>query len=609
MKYFAKHYPVVWVTLIVGAVVLALWLAGNGNWAQTLATIYVGGFVLWTAIGMVKDMLAGNFGLDILAVVAMVATLAVGEYGASIIIVLMLSGGEALEDYAAGRATRELTSLLENAPQTAHLVNPETGETEDVPATQVQVGDELVVRPGELVPVDCELLSARGSFDESSLTGEPLPQTRVTGQEVPSGAVNGSELVRVRALRVTADSQYQQIIQLVREAEKSQSPIVRLADRFAVPFTIIALAIGGIAWAVSGDPVRFAQVLVLATPCPLLIAAPVAFMGGLSFSAKNGIIFKGGAILEQLAEVKSAGFDKTGTITSGRPLLDRLVPAPGISDHELLTVAAAAEQNSVHVLAGSIVEAAAGQSLPAVTEASEVPGRGVEALVDGATVRVGKASFVASDVDALELEAGEVAVYVGVDGTYIGGIVLKDEVRPEASQVIAYLREDGVETIEMITGDAQATADAVARQAGVTQVLAGVKPQEKVAAVAALAPKPSLMVGDGVNDAPALAAANVGIAMGARGATAAGEAADAVITQDSLSKIGDARAISRHTVRVALTAIWIGIILSVGLMLVATTGVIPAVVGALTQELVDLATILYALRALRAPLPTWDHKA
>lgn len=608
-----RRYPAVLVTVVVLGGVLLLLAVGEEPVAAAIATVYAAAFVAWTLVGMVRDVLRGHLGLDILAVLAMVATLAVGEYLASLIIVLMLSGGEALEDYASHRAKRDLSALLDRSPRIAHVLTPaqasDADSTEDVPVDEVRVGDVLLVRPSEIVPVDGVLLTATGSFDESSLTGESMPVTREAGGEVLSGAVNGARAVRIRAVRRSADSQYQQIVALVRDAEQSRAPVVRLADRFAIPFTAVALVLAGIAWALSGDPTRFAEVLVLATPCPLLIAAPVAFLGGLSRAAKAGVIIKGGAVIEQLARVRSAAFDKTGTLTQGSPTLVDVRPAPGVTAEELLTLAASAEQYSSHVLAAGIRSAAAdrGLVLRAASEASEVATNGVTAVVDGRTVVVGKPAYVSSvapETVRPVLSTGEAAAYVAVDGRFAGVLVLADAARPEAPAVVSWLRRNGVENVMMLTGDVRSTAESIGEEVGIEDIHADLLPRQKVQLAGEFEPRPIMMVGDGVNDAPVLAAADIGIAMGARGATAAGDAAAVVILVDSLAKVVDAVSIGRHTLRVALTAIWIGIGLSIGLMLIAMTGLIPAVVGALVQEVVDLATILYALRALRGPRST-----
>lgn len=602
-----RRYPVTAITLVMIAGVLTLRAGGHDGVARWIATVYVGAFAAWTVVGMIRDILRGHVGLDVLAVLAMIATLAVGEYVASLIIVLMLAGGEALEDYAAHRAKRDLTALLDRSPRIAHVIrDPQASgsdEVTDAAVDDVAVGDVLLVRPAEIVPVDGILLSGSGTFDESSLNGESLPVSREAGSEVMSGAINGTRAVRIRALRRGADSQYQQIVALVRTAQDSKAPVVRLADRFALPFTAISLVLAGTAWVISGNPTRFAEVLVLATPCPLLIAAPVAFLGGLSRAAKAGVIMKGGAVIEQLAGVRSAAFDKTGTLTEGRPDLIEVRPAAGHDADELLQLAASAEQYSSHVLAAGIRRAASerGVELLGSHEASEVATNGVTAAIDGRTVVVGKPAYVASlapDTEHAALAPGEVAAYVAIDGRFAGVLILADDPRPESAAVISWLRTNGVERIAMLTGDAAATGEAIAREVGITEVHAEILPADKLRLAAQLRPRPVMMVGDGVNDAPVLAATDIGVAMGAKGATAAGDAAAVVILVDSLAKVVDAISISRHTLRVALTAIWIGIGLSVGLMVVAMTGAIPAVAGALTQELVDLATILYALRAL-----------
>ncbi len=601
------RYPVISLTVVVGLAVLVLDLADLDTTSRWIATVYVALVIAWTIAGMVRDVLRGHIGLDVLAVVAMVATLAVGEYVASLIIVLMLAGGEALEDYAARRAKRELTALLDRAPQRAHvIVHPsraDSDDVQDVAADDVEIGDVLLVRPAEVVPVDGVLLTDSATFDESSITGESLPVTRRTGDTVLSGSINGQRALRMRATRRSADSQYQQIVALVRDAEKSRAPVVRLADRFAIPFTAVSLAIAGAAWGFSGDASRFAEVLVLATPCPLLIAAPVAFLGGLSRAARAGVILKGGAVVEHLARARAAAFDKTGTLTEGRPDLIEVRAADGFTPDEVLILAASAEQYSSHVLAEGIRRAAEGRglSLRAASSAEEVATNGVSAVVDGHRVVVGKPAYVASIAASTErttLAPGQVAAYVAVDGLFAGALVLADDPRPESAAVVAWLRDNGFERIAMLTGDATPTAESVAAAVGISEVHAELLPADKVHIAARMRPRPLLMVGDGVNDAPVLAAADIGIAMGAKGTTAAGDAADAVVLKDSLEKIVEAISIGRDTLRVAYAAIWIGISLSIALMLVATTGVIPAVTGALLQEVVDVATIVYALRAL-----------
>ncbi|KAD4059975.1 cadmium-translocating P-type ATPase [Arthrobacter yangruifuii] len=603
-----RRYPLVFATLLVGVLFLFLQFFGAGTAAAWTAGVFASAVAAKTAAGMVRDILGGHWGLDILAVIAIVATVVVGEYLAALIIVLMLSGGQALEDYAAGRARSELDALLARAPQIAHRFprgNTQLG-TEDIPATAVAPGDLLLIRPAEVVPVDGTLVSGPADFDESSLTGESLPASRQTGDAVMSGSVNGTRAVLLRATATTADSQYQRIVALVAEAADSKAPVVRLADRFAVPFTAVSLLIAGLAWALSGDPVRFAEVLVLATPCPLLIAAPVAFLGGMSRAARTGIIVKGGAVLEQLSRAGTAAFDKTGTLTHGHPELVAIRPQPGFSTDDVLGLAASAEQYSSHVLAASVQQAAAahGLALQSADTAQEVATNGVEAVLGGHTVRVGKERFVAEaapDTVPAHLEPGQMVVYIGVDGRFAGTLIMSDAVRADAAATLSRLAALGIRRTVMLTGDGPATAGAVAAGLGITDVRAGLLPADKVNAVRSLSPRPVVMVGDGVNDAPVLAAADVGIAMGARGSTAASESADVVLVADDIARVADAVEIGRRTMRVALGSIWLGIALSLGLMVTAAFGFIPAVAGALIQELVDLAAILNALRALTGP--------
>jgi len=596
------RYPVVFITVGFGLVGLILEVSGQSvaaQWALSGYALVVAGVEGWR---MIRDLAHGKAGLDILAVAAILATVAVGEYWASLVIVLMLSGGEALEAYAGHRARRELSALLERAPQTAHRVSA-TGLVSDVPIAEVSVGDRLVVHPGEVVPVDALLVSETASLDESQLTGESLPVEHLTGDALLSGSINGAQGLTIQATAIAADSQYQRVMDLVRQASESKAPMVRLADRYAIPFTLVSFAIAGFAWYQSGDPVRFAEVLVVATPCPLLIAAPVAFISGISRAAKAGIIVKGGGVLEQLSRVATVAFDKTGTLTHGAPQVLRVRPEPGFAEGELLRLAASVEQNSGHVLAASIVSAAEERGLfvSAGSDVVEVTARGVSAVIDGRRVAVGKRAFILDagvTVPSAPPESGQMAVYVTVDGMYAGDVLLADRVRDNAAATLARLGQLGISHTVMLTGDLAATAHFIGDELGIAEVRAECLPEDKVAIMLAEKHRPVMMVGDGVNDAPVLAAADIGVAMGAKGSTAASESADVVIMLDDFSRIVRAISIGWQTTNVALQAIWLGIACSVALMIVATFGVLPAIVGAGLQEVVDLVTILYALRAL-----------
>ena len=602
---FLRNRKLMMFVLVGLATGVMLWLTGAEMALGVTAYLVLGIVIVITAIDMFKDLMRGHWGLDILAVIAMIATLAVQEYVAGLIIALMLTGGEALEDLAARRASRELDQLLNRAPAFAGRIHPVTGEVERIAIEEVKVGDELLVRSSEILPVDGVLLSDHATIDESSVTGEPIPANYHAGDPLLSGTVNSTTSFTMRAQKVAADSNYASIVRLVEEAVDSRAPMVRLADRYAVPFTIVSLLIAGFAWFLSGDPVRFAEVLVVATPCPLLIATPVAFMGGMSSAAKLNVIIKDGGVLEVLARVRAVAFDKTGTLTEGKADVVEIHPAARTVD-ETLQLAAAAEQYSVHVFADPIVASARTQQLelPEVVTADEVATNGVLAsLADGTSVRVGKPSFIeeaTGPIDRPVLSAGETAVYVSVGDELAGVIILSDPIREQSADTVSRLRRAGVAEIAMVTGDITSTAESVAHAVDIQTVHAETTPQTKVRIVQAMRPRPVLMVGDGINDAPVLAAADVGVAMAGRGATVASESAAAVITSNDIARVADVAYVSRRTVQIALQSIWMGIIISVGLMLVAASGYLPAVVGALLQEIVDLVAILSALRALRA---------
>lgn len=592
-----RRYPLVLATLGVAALTGVLAFAAP-SWALWPASAWALAMAVRSLISMIRALRGGTWGIDILAVTAIVSTVALGDYWAALVVVFMLAGGEALEDYASQRARRELSALLDRAPRLAH--RERDGVTTDVPVGEIVIGDIIEVLPGEILPVDGELVEGEATLDESSLTGESLPVVHGVGELMPSGSVNGGGVIRLRATAAAADSQYQAIVDLVRAASDSRAPFVRLADRVALPFTAIAFVIGGIAWAVSGDPVRFAEVLVVATPCPLLIAAPVAFIAGMSRAAGFGVIIKNGGVLERLARVRTAAFDKTGTLTRGEPVVTRVDTIGAVESPRVLSAAASVEQDSAHVLANAVVTAA-GTGAAAAREVSEVMGQGIRGTVDGTLISVGRLDYVDAAATPTwdALGAGEMAVFVGLDGTLAGRIVLTDDIRPEAAETLQRLRALGVVRTVMLSGDSVDTAEKIGALCGVDEVRARLLPADKVAAVRDLQPRPVLMVGDGVNDAPVLALADVGIAMGARGATAASESADVVVLVEDLLRVPRTVALAQRTMRIAFQSIGIGIGVSLVLMVIAAFGLIPAIVGAALQEVIDVVVILNSLRAGR----------
>ncbi|WP_430604443.1 cadmium-translocating P-type ATPase [Enterococcus sp. DIV1368b] len=589
------HFKKFAMTLLIGAVALiSEFMFDRPRLAFMIIAITGGTLAFLMFVEMIKTLRSGKYGVDILAITAIVATLLVNEYWASLMILIMLTGGESLEDYAQKKAGQELQSLLDNTPRTAHKLQGD--QQLDVAVDTLEIGDHLVIKPGEIVPADGRVIMGESTFDEASLTGEAKPMSKKVGDELMSGSVNGDSSVKMVVEKRAEDSQYQLIIKLVEESKEKPARFVRLADRYAVPFTLIAYVIGGIAWWVSGDPVRFAQVLVVASPCPLILAAPVALVAGMSRSSKSGIVVKTGTAVEKLAETKTIAFDKTGTITKGILEVTGVAPVDGFSEVELLRVAASAEQGSAHILARSLVQAVP-QLLP-VTDLKEISGQGITATVDGMQVKVGNARF----IDVPEAKTDTTAIYVAIDGKYAGTIYFSDTIRPEASKTIANLKAQGITDLLMVTGDGRTVAEAIAEEVGLTEVHARCLPQDKLTILTSI-PKekrPVTMVGDGVNDAPALTVADVGIAMGAHGSTAASESADVVILKDDLERVAEAVMISRETMKVAKQSVLIGIFVCVFLMIVASTGVIPALFGAMLQEVVDTVSILSALRAKKS---------
>ena len=594
-----------WLIIIIAAVAVILQYAcGYPLFAQILVTVVGAVVALSMFIGMVKSIRTGDYGVDLLAILAVVATLAVGEYWAAMVILVMLTGGDALEDYAARKANTELKSLLDNTPQIAHVVTD--GTTNDLAVKDVQIGAEVIVKPGEIVPLDGKVVTGQSELDESSLTGESRPVSKFPGDEVMSGAINGANSITIKVTKLAKDSQYQQLVKLVKTAEESPAHFVRLADRYAVPFTIVAILSALAAWWWSGNPVRIAEVLVVASPCPLILAAPIAMVSGMSRASRNGIVVKTGTVLEKLANAKTGAFDKTGTITNGQLAVGEIIPASDshFSHDQLLQLVASAESESSHILARSLVDYAKKQavSLSPVQDLQEVTGKGITATVDGYQMKIGKLAFV--DPEGKQAILPSTAVYIEINGQYAGAVTFVDHIRPEARQTMNALRKMGVTNLMMLTGDQAAFAKEVAKQVGITDVKTNLLPQGKIAALKAipLDQHPVFMVGDGVNDAPSFVTADVGIAMGAHGATAASESASVVIIRDDLSRIAKIVEIAKDTIKIAKQAVLIGIAICIILMLVACTGILPAFVGAMFQEVIDTVSILWALKARRVKL-------
>ncbi|ORB70019.1 heavy metal translocating P-type ATPase [Mycobacterium scrofulaceum] len=582
------------------------WLAGarriaDGCWiAGTVVA------VLPALVWVLAALRRGRFGVDLIAVLSLVGTLLVGEYLAGALIAVMLAGGRALEAAAERRASHDLRALLEHAPRFARR---RVGSAVDVVALQdVAVDDLLVVGPGEVVPVDGRIAGAVAVLDESVLTGEPLQVERGDGEPVRSGVVNAGSAFEMRATATAADSTYAQIVRLAAEAGAENAPVVRLADRYAAWFLPLTLLVAGAAWLASGSPVRAVAVLVVATPCPLLLAAPVAIVSGLSRASRRGVVIRSGGALENLGHATTLVMDKTGTLTMGRPVVIDVAAAPGRDAVDILRLAASVDQMSPHVLAEAIVTAARARdlalSLP--TDVDEEPGRGVTATLDGRRVHVGKladdtahAEWARAVVNRALLDGAAIA-WVCVDGRPTGAVLLRDPLRRHAPRTVRRLRDAGLNRLVMLTGDRAQPAREVAAVLGLDEVYAEQSPADKVAAVRAERDRAvTVMVGDGVNDAPALAAASVGVAMGARGATASSEAASIVLTTDRLERLADAMDIARWSRRIAVQSAVVGMVLSLAAMAVAAVGWLPPAVGALVQEGIDVAVILNALRALR----------
>lgn len=590
-------------SFVIAVSIVSLVLDLNGqdtlsHWLLGVSGIIVTSILLWD---MLKSLRSGTYGVDLLAATAIATAVVMQEYWTAAIIMIMLTGGESLEDYAQERAKVELHDLLERAPQRAHVYRGQ--KILDIAVSEVEVGDKLLIRPGDLVPVDCVIIDGNTSLDESNITGESMPVIKKNNDEILSGSVNLEGAITVKALRAEKDSQYQSIVKLVKNAASSQSHFVRIADRYSIPFTIVSFAIATAAWILSGDSLRFLQVLVVATPCPLILAAPIGIISGMSNASKNGIIIKNGTALERLAAIKTFAFDKTGTLTHGSPEVDQITAFKPYNKIDILSLAASVEQNSSHVLGLAITKAADKKHLrPKKTKnVQETSGHGLTATVDKHHVMVGRYDLlkeydieVPKRFDAKKIK--QTAAYVAVDGDLAGYITFTDEIRKESKITIARLTALGIRNFLMVTGDQSSAAKKIAKLVGIKNVTSNALPADKIKVVEAAA-KPVAFVGDGVNDAPVLTSADIGIALGAKGSTAASESADVVVMHDDISKVADAFTIAKKALAISRQSVLIGIFLSVFLMLIFATGAFAPLYGALIQEVVDVIVIFNALRA------------
>ena len=603
---YLRPVLVIWAAagLVLG---LAAHFSGWEHWAGPIWTAATVPVLVVLLIEILVSLRRGDVGLDIVAALSMLAALVFAEYLAAVVVAVMYSGGQYLESFAERRASREMTALLARVPRST--LRQRNGRLEEVALEEVEPGDRLVIRKGDVVPVDGAVVDGVAVLDQSALTGESMPVQQKVGDPVLSGSTNAGEAFHLAATRRAAESTYAGIVRLVAAAQRSRAPMSRLADRYAMVFLAATVALAGAAWAWTGDPIRAVAVLVVATPCPLILAVPVAIVSGLSRAAKQGILIKGGQALETLARVRSLVIDKTGTLTHGRARVVSIDVASGQSADELLRIAASLDQASKHMIAQAIVEEAQkkGLKLAVPGDVVETAGEGLEGRVEGHHVVVGGYRFVSERVLGVGLAlwradrpAGAAAVAVGIDGKFAGVLILADELREGTRALLQSLRALGVERIVLATGDRHDVAELVARGLSIDALRSELTPDQKTLVVLSERKHgPVMMIGDGVNDAPALAAADLGVAMGAKGAAASAEAADVVLLVDQLDRILPAMEIARRSRFIALQSVYAGIGLSVAGMIAAALGFISPVQGAVLQELIDIAVILNALRSLR----------
>lgn len=602
-----QHYALVGIATLGLAAGAGFWWLGRPDWSSLVFALATLPVLLALLVEIIQSLRRGDVGLDVVAALSMSAALVFGETLAGNVVALMYAGGQLLEIFAQGRARREMTALLGRVAHTAMRYRGD--ELEEVPISTIGPGDRLLIRKGETLPVDGHVAVSAASLDLSALTGESMPQQVPPGGEGLSGATSVGSPFDLVASRPAAESTYAAIVRLVEGAQASKAPMVRLADRYAIWFLAFTVIVAAAAWALTGDPIRALSVLVVATPCPLILAVPVAIISGISRVARVGVLVKGGGILETLARIEIAVLDKTGTLTHGQAVVSAIRATEGFTEDEVLRLAASLDQASGHVVASALIDEAVARGLPlsAPHAVDETAGEGLTGLVDGRKISVGADKYVAGQLAApapAALRDGVprdvMTVAVASDGVLAGMIVLEDPVRDDARQLLEALRAAGVRRIVLASGDRDEIAQTVGRRLGVDASVGALDPKGKVAIIRSEAASgPVMMVGDGVNDAPALAAADVGVAMGARGTAASSEAAGVVLLVDQLGPLAKAIVIAKRTRGIALQSVFAGLGLSVIAMMAAALGHLSPVQGALIQEAIDVAVILNALRALR----------
>lgn len=615
MKKFLSNYYLIILTIVVGILALIFQFGFQLNLVSLILIHSCAAiFVIITVVSMIKDLIEGHVGLDILALTSIISTLFVNDtingitiegYWACLMIMIMMASGQALESFSSRKANKELTELINKTPKVVHLLT-DSGYCMDIDIKEAKIGDLFLIKPNETVPLDSTITDGNSPFNMSSLTGESIPESKKVGDKILSGFINGDSPIIARVDKKDADSQYQTIVKLAKEVDKKPSKFVKMTDKLAIPFTIVSYLLAGLGWLIAyiTNPsislmdgfTRFVEVLVVASPCPLLLAAPIAMISGISQAYKKNILIKDPIAFEKLANTKTFAFDKTGTLTNGKPSISKIETIDDYSKDDLLLYMASLEINSNHIFAKSIIESSNQTNLLKASDIKEYPGKGVEGFIDGFKYKVGNRSFVSLDDN---IEKGETLVGLSVNDNPAGYIIFRDKLKKDTKEALSSLRDINVNKIIMLTGDNEKTASRIAKEARIDKYYSSLSPQDKLNIITSASDddRPIAMVGDGINDTPCLANADVGIAMQSGNDGAISEVSDIIILNDSIDSIVLAKKISIHTLKIGRQAVLIGITTCIILMIVAAFGVLPAIIGAICQEGIDLISILWALRA------------